>query len=236
MGVKLAKRIFNDEPLRQELLNEARDGFVSSGMLSWIGNDGRQCNWINSQIRRRSIHLIGDGLPAMPARDWVIASIDTLHAGRLAKEDLVNELKMAWDLHISYDRLYMWFWQEDEVLRCSFAWDWLHRNKKFLLFHRQPVNNYQDLLSFFDETTLSYAEKELCVAAIKKQWSQRRYRENLKGKKQYNFVLSDKSISRLDRLAKKYDLKRTDVLEILLQMEADQGRYLPARMKMLDIE
>lgn len=69
--------------------------------------------------------------------------------------------------------------------------------------------------------------------SIKKRWSQNKYRAKDTGKKQYNFVLSDKAIKRLDKLADKHDLKRTQVLEILLKMEEEKGDYIPARLKQL---
>lgn len=53
------------------------------------------------------------------------------------------------------------------------------------------------------------------------------------GKKQYNFILSDKTIKRLDNLADKHNLKRTQVLDILLQMEEEKGIYIPERLKPL---
>lgn len=53
------------------------------------------------------------------------------------------------------------------------------------------------------------------------------------GKKQHNFILSDKAIKRLDKLADKHDLKRTQVLEILLKLEEEKGIYIPARLKQL---
>lgn len=69
--------------------------------------------------------------------------------------------------------------------------------------------------------------------SIKKRWSQNKYRTKLTGKKQYNFILSDKAIQRLDKLAEKYDLRRTEVLEILLKMEEEKGAYIPERLRPL---
>ena len=67
------------------------------------------------------------------------------------------------------------------------------------------------------------------MESIKKRWSQNKYRAKLTEKKQYNFILSEKAINRLDKLADKYDLRKTEVLEILLQMEEEKGIYIPER-------
>jgi hypothetical protein len=69
--------------------------------------------------------------------------------------------------------------------------------------------------------------------SIKKRWSQNKYRAKSTGKKQYNFILSQKAIHCLEELAKKHDLKKTEVLEILLKMEEEKGTYIPERIKVL---
>lgn len=69
--------------------------------------------------------------------------------------------------------------------------------------------------------------------SIKKRWSQNKYRAKLVGKKQYNFILSEKAIQRLDKLAEKHDLRRTEVLEILLKMEEEKGNYIPEKLNPL---
>ncbi|MNC82874.1 hypothetical protein D3C75_1365720 [compost metagenome] len=53
------------------------------------------------------------------------------------------------------------------------------------------------------------------------------------GKKQYNFLLSDKAIKHLDKLAETYDLKRTQILEVLIKMEAEKGVYIPEKLKII---
>ncbi|MNC73203.1 hypothetical protein D3C75_1243630 [compost metagenome] len=71
------------------------------------------------------------------------------------------------------------------------------------------------------------------MSSIKKRWSQNKYRAKNTEKKQYNFILSDKTIKRLDKLADKHDLKRTQVLDILLKMEEEKGIYIQERLKQL---
>ncbi|TEF26695.1 hypothetical protein IPC1486_13080 [Pseudomonas aeruginosa] len=46
----------------------------------------------------------------------------------------------------------------------------------------------------FDSTNLT-PDQEPIFREFKSRWSQKKYRENLKGKAQYNFVLSDKAIA-----------------------------------------
>ncbi|MUV26825.1 ribbon-helix-helix protein, CopG family [Burkholderia thailandensis] len=54
-------------------------------------------------------------------------------------------------------------------------------------------------------------------------WSQRKYRETNKDKKQFNFVLSKSADRVLDKLAKARGLSRSQVLELLIHEERDRG-------------
>ena len=90
-----------------------------------------------------------------------------------------------------------------------------------------------DLLIAFDTSTLTPPEKTLIMDSIKKRWSQNNYRSKQNGKNQYNFILSDRAINRLDNLAKKHEIKRTEVLEILLKMESENGEYISKHLNRL---
>jgi len=84
---------------------------------------------------------------------------------------------------------------------------------------------------FFDAIEVSDAQKKLDVASIKRKWSQQKYREGMKGKSQYNFMLSDQVIIHLDKLASRYEATRPQIIEALIEMEATQGIYLLQKIK-----
>jgi hypothetical protein len=109
--------------------------------------------------------------------------------------------------------------------------NWLCKNEATFTQDNPQIESYDDLLKFFDQTPFSKDEKLLRIEFIKKSWSQRKYREKVVGKKQYNFLLSDKVISQLDVLAETHNLKRPKILEILIEMEADKGIYISERLK-----
>lgn len=84
-----------------------------------------------------------------------------------------------------------------------------------------------------DFSIATHPEKIILIESVKKRWSQNKYRANQNGKNQYNFILSDKAIYRLDKLAKKHEIKRTEVLEILLKMESENGEYISKHLNRL---
>ncbi|MEV2152240.1 hypothetical protein ABZR62_06240, partial [Pseudomonas aeruginosa] len=64
-------------------------------------------------------------------------------------------------------------------------------------------------------------------------WRQKLRRQEAKGRKQYNFILSDKAIKRLDRFSKNLEPSRARILEILLQMEDEKDLYLKEQIRVL---
>lgn len=86
-----------------------------------------------------------------------------------------------------------------------------------------PFDSYEGLLIFFDKANFVHEQKLFHVEKIKKRWSQQKYRQNMSGKAQCNFILSERAIDRLNKLATTYDLSRAQILEILLQMESEKN-------------
>lgn len=198
--------------------------------IKWITDDERQQLWINQRINEQNNFIQLTAPPNLTGRDYTIAFIDTWNIDKYQKEMIISGIEHAWYLHTQSDKIFKWFDDQDNLNKTSLAWEIVQ--KKFpISANAQPIKNYKNLVILFDSTFISLPEKILTIDAIKKRWSQNRYREKQSGKKQYNFILSDKTIRRLDHLADKHDLKRTEVLEILLQMEEDKDLYIKERKR-----
>lgn len=201
--------------------------------LAWITKDDRLHKWLTKHLKEEiGIRRITPP-PRLLDRDLMITIVDVWNTDLSSKMAALNDLEFSWSEHRKQDHIFRWFRDTDSARRCILAWEWLRKNEPALTHLSPAIECYDELLKFFDMTRFSKDEKVLRIDAIKKRWSQQKYRENLAGKKQYNFMLSDKTISRLDELAKAYDLKRPQILEILVQVEAERGLYLPEKMKML---
>lgn len=202
--------------------------------LTWISKkDDRQHQWLIPQIRNETGFIYEPPPPRLLGRDLVVVMIDVWDTDASRKRAVLNNLEQAWIEHKKQDHIFRWFRDTDSARRCTLAWEWLCKNEPMLTQFSPTIESYDELLKFFDRTRFSKDEKVLRIDAIKKRGSQQKYRENLTGKKQYNFMLSDKTIRRLDELAETYDLKRPQILEILIQMEAESGIYIPEKMKMI---
>lgn len=88
---------------------------------------------------------------------------------------------------------------------------------------QMPIDNYQELLIFFDKINVSPYERKAIIRDIKKRWSKKQFDERTADKKQVNLLLSKETIAQLEALSRKHDLKRAQVIEALVAMETEMS-------------
>ncbi|QLF94877.1 hypothetical protein HW090_17480 [Pseudomonas sp. ABC1] len=226
MRDEIARALKYKERLRSRIPGKKDQFLLPNEKLEWIKEDERQYQWLLRKIRQMTglrlpidlVHLIG--------RDHLIAMIDLweIDIGKKAFE--VELLRDSWLRHKAKDSELDWFAdKKDGEKRCACAWEWLQ--KKYLaLFSRQPsISNHQELLMFFDHEDIGRNERTAMIREIKKRWDRKQFNERTPDKKQVNVILSKTVIAQLDALAEKHGLKRAQVIENLVRMEADAGVY-----------
>lgn len=203
--------------------------------FTWITDDERQHQWLIPHFQQTVKFSLQHPCPNLLGRALVIGMIDVWDADLNTKVATLKHSEHLWKQQQQQDRVFRWFKEEDEAQRCALAWDWLSKYKQVVIPGNLPISSYNELLILSDRIQWSEAEKAHCVDTCSKRWSQQKYRKNLKGKKQCNFVLSEKVIQQLDQWAEAYDLTRPQILETLIKMEAEMNNYLPEKMKRLTI-
>ncbi|MBB3243899.1 hypothetical protein FHW68_005484 [Pseudomonas sp. Tn43] len=231
MRNRMAEFISRVPAATQAIEHEKNRLLLPEKHLEWITKDERQHKWLIPHLQQAHGAAYFFCPPRLLGREFVVATIDIWNMDLAQKKAALNGIEHSWNQHKQQDHIFRWFNDKHTSQRCALAWEWLCKNKPLLTLGKAPINSHIELLMFFDQTPFSEAEKILCIETIKKRWSQQKYREKLTGKKQQNFILSDKAISHLDALAETYDLKRAQVLEALLQMETELGIYIPERVK-----
>lgn len=58
-----------------------------------------------------------------------------------------------------------------------------------------------------------------------------KYRSNLLGKSQYNFILSDKAIRSLDKICEQHEISRARAIETLIAQEEINATYIAEKLK-----
>ncbi|CAI8852368.1 hypothetical protein [Pseudomonas zeae] len=210
-------------------LSQEKDRFmVPDDQLKWIDGGERQHQWLLSRVEtltapgplrglpRGLVHLIG--------RNRLIAMLDLWNVDIADKAEEIERLRQKWLRHKAGDSAFVWF--EDKkagARRCECAWEWLTRNHQAISRRQLPISNYQELLIYFDRAKLERNELKAIIQRIKQRWSRQQFDERTADKKQVNVMLSTNVITLLDELAKKHDLKRAQMIELLITMETDRA-------------
>ena len=197
--------------------------------LEWITSNRRQNRFIVRKLIEKYDYQSIMPPTNLTDRPLTIAMLDMWAIEKNQKSWIINQIKFEWEQHSSSDHIFKWFDSSDIEQRLETAWEITKRKFPLLTSQQNTPKEKDDFIILLDTQLITTPEKILLMESIKKRWSQNKYRAKLTGKKQYNFILSDKAINRLDRLADKYDLKRTEVLEILIQMEEEKGIYISER-------
>lgn len=217
----------------EELLKERRKQLVHKREIEWITEDRRTTEWMTREIKNSTGHSQLDNYFDLKEKDLPIAILDVWQRDITQKINLLRDLKQRWSNHRSNDKVYTWF--KDDNQKSQFAWDWLEKNPSVFTLGSTAFETFEDILIFFDKANYSREQKELYIGKIKKGWGQKKYRENLKDKSQYNFVISDKAIDNLDKLAARYEISRARTLEILIEMEVEKNDHIPERIRALQL-
>lgn len=205
-----------------------RDWFmVPEGELAWISDEKRQCGWLFERLQKITGENLASDFANIQGRDLLVAMLDIWGDPLKKKIAEIRRIKEWWVWHKKCDIQFKWFTDKNEGdKRCCFASDWLQRNDWYLAQSMEPFENYAELLLCFDKKDLNQAELKLLLMNIRRGWNRQNSRERQVGKKQYNFILSNKVVECLDKLAEDHTLRRAQVLELLIKKEFEKGTYL----------
>lgn len=204
--------------------------------LEWIKDDKRQVNWLldyTSKVLKINFYQVP---PNLFGKDLLLARIDFYDLELGYKLSAIDRMKDDWNEYLKSDIIFKWFKGEEEAARCAYAWDWLVKRMPRETYGQDAITSYPELLRFYDMTGVNAAQKELDVKKIIRNWNQQKSRENQKDKKQYNFPLTHQALADLDKLAKRYEVTRPQIIEALIKMEAVQGYYLPQKAKKTSLD
>lgn len=232
MRDRMADFIQNTSISTEHIEAQSAYGLLPEKELEWITNSKRQNLFIFRKLIEQNGYIPITGPTSLKDRELTIATIDILPAEKSQKAYLLNIIKSAWAHHSSSDHIFKWLDDEDPVQKLATAWEITKSKYPPLALDPSIPHDKDEFIDLLEHHSLTIPERELLMLSIKKRWSQNKYRAKLTGKKQYNFTLSDKAINSLDKLAEKYNLRRVEILEILLQMEDEKELYIPERLRL----
>lgn len=221
-------RALKDQKFFQSRIPQEKDRFLlPHEKLEWIAEDERQYRWLLREIGQMTDLRLPRGLVHLTGRDRLIAMIDLWDVDLAEKASETELLQRDWLRHKAKDSEFEWFADKrDGEKRCACAWEWLEKKYLSPLSRQAPISNHQELLMFFDQEDIGRNERTAMIREIKRRWSRKQFDERAADKKQVNVILSKIVIAQLDALAEAHGLKRAQIIENLVRMEADAGVYL----------
>lgn len=216
---------------RNAALLDATKTFIANNVaeeshLTWLKEDRRQTEWVYNRILKTQQNTV-PLFNALTGRERALALIDmTICSNLTEKITGIQQTAFEWDYHLQNNHLFRWFADDKEGSeRRKFATEYL-RKKGYPSIDK--LEKMEDVYIFFDRGIFDRNFINDQIRLISTAWRAQKRRNGLqkKGKEQYNFVLSDNTNRHLNVLAKRYDLSRTDVLELLVKLEAETGVHL----------
>ena len=234
----------NDVIMSGYVKNHWYPNILESHCFKWIDGSERQSHFMMKEIAHEKIKIYKNPPVGMPchdevnidsicpkdiaSRDRIILIFDLWEENRNHKYEILSDIKHRWGLIMDEDYYSAWLSGDFSKEKCSLAKGKIKSEHPEFFEGVSADSELAAVQCFFDSPDLNYDHKKLLFTTIKRSWSQKKHRAGLvdRNLRQYNFVLSDETIGHLDALAKKCDMKRTEVLERLLRLESLNSLHL----------
>jgi hypothetical protein len=250
----MADYLHKDQSTAQKIADYIKNRLIPDQDLNWISESHRQALWLEryiasnimqgqqlisnqnittsksplSKMWRFAIpfHLTGKNRSTALFDYWTAFYFLRMQD----RIDKSKDMQLAWENSIESDKFFIWLDADNaEKKRASF-WIWLKQKYPEITQDHPSFHSHEELLIFFDNLRFTDSDKQMFSQNYRKIWNQQRQRESANGKKQTNFVLSEKTISNLSMLAQKHGLTRTEIIEILIESEAKDEIYISKRL------
>lgn len=217
--------------------------------LRWLTDSDRQVSWVHWYIKTPMRQaqtappaggagnaVIEEYIPHhLTGSNRTIALIDywssraTEHPfGRRAA---IQAMESAWSRQQAADRRFDWLDSEDGADRRAYFWEKLLQHFPVLQNGRPLPESHGTLLNALDDPRIHPSELTLFNQKTKGLFQQQQRRASSTGRRQCNFVLQEKTVSKLEKLARKHGITRTEVIDLLIQEETANPVHTTERLR-----
>ncbi|WP_269533147.1 hypothetical protein [Chitinimonas sp. BJYL2] len=225
---RIEKILTGNKEIQESLASQACQLLIDEAYFCWIEDNKRALLWLAKKIPTGHFRSYSHWFKE-PIKELIIADIDSWRAPTEIKVRFMKQHAQLWSQQRKLDEPFRWVQDGDFKKKVEIIENLLPTVVKKYLGHTPPFNSLNDLLFWMEECEIPQSEKELLLIKAKSRWSQNKYRENLKDRKQCNFTLKNSTISMLDKLCMKHQIKRNELIERLITSEQEQGQYLASR-------
>jgi hypothetical protein len=155
---------------------------------------------------------------AAEAKDAIVYYIDALSIDKAIKSKLISILAYDAKTTMQEKSLISWINKDDMENHLSWIEHYLRENIKTNKILTSKDTLIYEIQSFFDILlACNKIEYRYHISAMKKAWSQKCFRDNRVGKKQYSFNMSNDISALLDELCKKEKLTKGELIEEMIR-------------------
>lgn len=209
-------------PLALQLIRNGNNAeFLANQHLDWLTDNKWQSEWVRKtivlELARIGVVLQFNPSIHLSGKQRSVALFDYLVHQKQCRVDMqlveIDRLKASWLQQMNFDKKLNWLISDSA--RKHFQ-GWLGNQ----MIPAPPFDDIEDALIFVNRNSPHPMELRDLIDRARKSWSQLQRREKSKHKKQCNFELSTTTIQKLDILAKKYGISRTEIIEIIINAES----------------
>ncbi|EKP0293534.1 hypothetical protein ACET9I_21345 [Aeromonas veronii] len=154
----------------------------------------------------------------------IACCINRLRVSKATKLQILDHIKQAASYTLKNKEITNWL-SKDEHQKTTWVFDYLLNIKPRYIPLVLPgsIGVRDDIISFFDVTrTLNEDSSKLIALTMKKTWSQRKYRDKNKEKKQYSINMSQDIGDILDKLSLARNENKNAIVEALIRAEYEK--------------
>jgi len=206
--------------------------FIPISDFDWIEKNDRACYWLWVIVREAIFHqLNGNNDRSSPYRHFnlnptpsntserykcIVLFFDCWIANPPAKTSYLEIKKNEWSRIFNAPKPFKWLKNDDEQ-QCQWTWSHLSKEQISCFIHATNTEErYHAIFAAFDTWTVNDDHKKLFLIRINRAWSQKKYRDNLEGKKPLNTYLTIETKNKLDKLSHKNRRKMHEMLEDII--------------------
>lgn len=239
--------LLNHNPMcLQDVRRVVSSAWIPERDLNWITDSFRQATWVQRYVKaamqqaqtafqagavlveeRIPLHLTGASRSLALMDYWSARSSEYMDRRRQA----IQATEIDWSRQRAADRPFDWLDVEDLGERRMYFWGRLIQRFPGPVSNRPAPESHESLLVALDQCGVHPSDLKLFSQKTRELFQQQLRRGSSAGRRQCNFVLQDKTINMLEKLARAHGITRTEVIEFLIQDEAKNPVHTTERLR-----
>ncbi|WP_414433196.1 ribbon-helix-helix protein, CopG family [Alcanivorax sp. IL2] len=203
----------------EEILEVRNNSLLPEPQVSWIiDGSQRQLIWTQLALEKETIGVHPFvTIPAEERSNALLLMLDIWPESLTTKKDLISRIKENWVNHRLKDKQLSWLDPKNQK-QLAWAMDYLEQHRMALPISvakpATPKEEYDYVVAALDKTTqLHPSDHKLFLTAMRKAWSQYKYRHSGKAKKPLYLFIEEEAKEKLDQIAKQQKRSRHDIVE-----------------------